>query len=65
MSTVTFNYHIKDLRTVREVITSLMDEGLSMELAELVADQRPFYQVQLSCEADEDTGALRVIEAVI
>ena len=63
MAKLPFNYYLHDMSEHSELISGLIDEGLPWDLAELIADQRPFYEIVLHCEADEDTGEVTILRA--
>jgi hypothetical protein len=46
------------------LIEYLVDElGIDPELAEKAADRRPFYEVTLVCDLNEETGEVTLISA--
>ena len=52
-----FEYYVHDNSERSEMVEYLMDRyDISEELAWKVANERPFYEVTLTCDLDEETG---------
>lgn len=69
MATVQFKYYMHDDATNREraeliygqVATSF--EGTQDDLANILGSNRPFYEIELTCELELETGKVTIISA--
>lgn len=58
-----FKYYLHDDYDRGEFAQNLIEKGADPEAARKAADQRPFYEVTLECELDEETGEVTLLSA--
>lgn len=46
-----------------EMVEHLVNQGISEDVAERIAETRPFYEVTMECEFDTETGQVTLIRA--
>lgn len=64
MSTIAFTYYLNDDYTRSELVEWFVENlNISPELATKAAEQRPFYEVDIHCEMDLETGEVFVYGA--
>lgn len=63
-----FKYYLHDDYTVHEFRDFLVDPkfgNLPGDVAEAIAEVRPFYEVTLDCEFDTETGRVTVLNTTL
>lgn len=66
MAKYQFKYYLHDNYEHPELVDFLSDErygGVPKDVAEAIADSRPFYEVTLECEYDTETGETKILSA--
>lgn len=56
-------YYLHDGAERYELAEWFEEQGVDPEIAMKAASERPFYEVTLECELDEETGAVTLISA--
>lgn len=58
-----FKYYLHDDYDRGEFAQDLIEKGADPEVAAKAASKRPFYEVTLECDLNEETGEITLISA--
>ena len=58
-------YYLHDDYSRGELAEYFEEKGVPADIAAKAASERPFYEVTLECEIDEETGAVTLISATL